>query len=423
MKKFLFLMVAILSAAATFQVFPTALHAQQITGPWKGTLDTGSQKLEVIFRFSHKSDGSTVATMDVPAQSATDIPVKLNALTTDSVSLEVSAIRMSYTGKLENGIILGSFTQMGVTFPLELKQGDNVRKIRPQEPAKPYPYETEDIKIRNARAGIMLSGTLTYPVGYKKGDKVPVVIMISGSGGQNRDEELFEHKPFLVIADYLARRGIASFRYDDRGIGKSEGTQSGCTSADLADDAEAVADYMRARNEFNMTGLLGHSEGGMIAFMLGAREKADFIVSMAGPGIQGDTLLAEQKNAIYRLRGFSPEFTTADVRKELEAQMNTNIWLEYFFDYDPRHDLEKITVPVMAINGSNDLQVIPSSNLKAIRTILSGRNKDNLIKEYPDLNHLFQHCTPATAMNYYEIDETCSPEVLEDIARWIKELQ
>ena len=415
-------MVAILSAAATFQVFPTALHAQQITGPWKGTLDTGSQKLEVIFRFSHKSDGSTVATMDVPAQSATDIPVKLNALTTDSVSLEVSAIRMSYTGKLENGIILGSFTQMGVTFPLELKQGDNVRKIRPQEPAKPYPYETEDIEIRNARAGIMLSGTLTYPVGYKKGDKVPVVIMISGSGGQNRDEELFEHKPFLVIADYLARRGIASFRYDDRGIGKSEGTQSGCTSADFADDAEAVADYMRARNEFNMTGLLGHSEGGMIAFMLGAREKADFIVSMAGPGIQGDTLLAEQKNAIYRLRGFSPEFTTADVRKELEAQMNTNIWLEYFFDYDPRHDLEKITVPVMAINGSNDLQVIPSSNLKAIRTILSGKNKDNLIKEYPDLNHLFQHCTPATAMNYYEIDETCSPEVLDDIAEWIGKL-
>lgn len=421
MKKSLFLMTAF-TVAATLQALPSALHAQQITGPWKGTLDAGNQKLEVIFRFSHRSDGSSAATMDVPAQSATGIPAKLNALTADSVSLEVAAISMSYTGKLENGIIRGSFTQMGVTFPLELEQGDNVRKIRPQEPAKPYPYETEDIKIRNARAGIMLSGTLTYPVGYKKGDKVPVVIMISGSGGQNRDEEIFEHRPFLVIAEHLAKHGIASFRYDDRGIGKSGGTQSGCTSADFAGDAEAVAEYLKAKGEFCKTGILGHSEGGMIAFMLGAKDKADFIISMAGPGIQGDTLLAEQKNAISRLRGFQAQFTASDVRKELETMEKRNIWLEYFFDYDPRHDLEKITVPVMAINGSNDLQVIPESNLEAIRKILSGRNRHNLIKEYPDLNHLFQHCTPATAMSYYEIDETCSPEVLDDIAEWIRKL-
>lgn len=396
--------------------------AQTISGTWTGELTVSLKKLAIVFHFNKTADGCIKAFMDVPAQSAKGIPVDLHVLTTDSVSLAIPSIGVTYSGKLHKGIIVGTFTQMGKQLKLDLHPGDQTRKFRPQEPKGNLPYTAFEMSIYNEKANVYLTGTLTYPTGFMKDSNIPVVVMVTGSGGQNRDEEIFGHKPFLVIADYLARNGVASFRYDDRGMGKSSGTQVGCTSADFASDAEAVIDFLRRKGEFKKIGVLGHSEGGMIAFMLGARSKVDFIVSMAGPGIKGDTLLTEQKNAILQLQGINLKITTEQTRKEI-ATMTKNVWLEYFLNYDPRVDLEKITVPVMAINGTNDVQVLSKSNLKAIRDILYGKNKYNLIKEYPNLNHLFQHCTPQTAIDYYEIDETCSNEVLEDIVNWIKSLK
>lgn len=413
MKKIISLMLAVLMVSIS--------NAQEINGTWKGVLNAGNQKLEIVFHFNYQEDGNSTAKMDVPAQGALDIPVNLKLLSADSVSLEVLALLMAYTGKLTNGTIKGTFNQFGRPFPLDLKPGEAVKPNRPQEPELPLGYNTEEVTFTNQGAGVSLSGTLTYPVGYTPNKKVPVVIMVTGSGAQNRDEEVFGHKPFLVMADYLAKQGIASLRYDDRGVGKSTGSQAGCTSVDFASDAESGLSWLKNTGKFSRIGVLGHSEGGMIAFMLGAEGKADFIVSMAGPGIKGDTLLAEQQNAILKLKGFPPTMTVKALRESMAAQ-SKNVWMEYFMDYDPQMNLSKITVPVMAVNGSYDVQVLLDSNLDAIRKYLSGKNKKNLIKEYSGLNHLFQHCEPDTAVDYYKIEETCSQEVLQDIADWIKSL-
>lgn len=396
-------------------------YAQEMNGTWKGILNAGNQELEIVFHFNYQENGNSTAKMDVPAQGALGIPVNLKYLSTDSVSLEVLALLMAYTGKLTDGTIKGTFNQFGRSFPLDLKPGEAAKPDRPQEPKLPLGYNTEEVTFANKGAGVSLSGTLTYPVGYTPGNKVPVLIMVTGSGAQNRNEEVFGHKPFLVMADYLAKQGIASLRYDDRGVGKSTGSQTGCTSADFAADAESGLAWLKNTGKFSKIGILGHSEGGMIAFMLGAENKVDFIVSLAGPGIQGDTLLVEQQNAILKLRGVPATMDVTTLRKSMAAQPK-NAWLEYFMDYDPRTNLSKITVPVMAINGSNDVQVLPDSNLGAITKYLLGKNKKNFIKEYPGLNHLFQHCEPDTAMDYYKIEETCSLEVLQDIAEWINSL-
>lgn len=399
------------------------VSSQDLIGTWRGMLNAGGQKLEIIFHFDKGSDGVSTAKMDVPAQGAKGIPANLSLLTTDSVSLDIKAINMAYSAKLSDGILRGTFKQFGMSFPLNMKPGGPDAVNRPQVPIGPFIYNTEEVSFRNNSADIMLSGTLTYPVGYINIMKPSVVIMVTGSGAQNRDEEVFGHKPFLVIADYLARHGIASLRYDDRGVGKSTGTQAGCTSRDFADDAKCGLKWLRDSGKFGKIGILGHSEGGAIAFMVGTEANlADFIVSMAGPGIKGDTLLVEQQKAILKLKGIpQPNLTVEELRKEM-AKQPKNVWLDYFIDYDPEEDLKKLTVPVMAVNGSNDLQVISKTNLARIQEILSGKNKKNFFKEYPNLNHLFQNCEPDSAIDYYNIEETCSEEVLHDISTWINSL-
>lgn len=397
-------------------------YSQVISGTWKGLLTAANQKLEIVFHFQQEKDGKPSCKMDVPAQSAVGIPANLQVLTEDSVSLSVSAINMTYNGKLIDGTIKGKFNQFGMSFPLELKLGDASKPNRPQEPSVTYIYNTEEVTFSNVNANAKLSGTLTYPVGYNPNKKVPVVIMVTGSGSQNRDEEVFGHKPFLVIADYLAKCGIASLRYDDRGVGKSIGGDvMNATSKDFAEDADCGLQWLRDSGKFGKIGVLGHSEGGMIAFMLAADKKADFIVSMAGPGIKGDTLLAEQQNALLKLKGIPANVSVNTVRKEMSMQPQKP-WLQYFVDYNPETDLKKITIPVMAINGSYDAQVISESNLGNIRRLLNDKNPKNFIKEYTGLNHLFQQCKPETAVDYYNIEETCSEEVMKDIANWINNL-
>ena len=415
MKKLLSTAIVVLGSIA-------ALQAQNIEGSWHGALDLGIQKLEMAFHFVKDAEGKDVAHMDVPVQGIFGYPMTINCLTADSVCVEAPSLQLTYAGKLNMEVIEGTFSQMGMSFPMSLEKGNLAGPARPQEPQPPYGYQTKEVSFHNTGADVVLSGTLTYPTGYSKDRKVPVVLMVSGSGAQDRNEEIYSHKPFLVIADYLARHGIASLRYDDRGVGKSSGDPNLCTSEDFAEDAASGLEMLRESGEFSKVGILGHSEGGMIAFMLAAEGKADFIVSMAGPGIKGDTLLAEQQKAILASKGIVTDVTVKTVREQVGATIGHDVWMDFFLDYDPQPDIERVTVPVMAINGSNDLQVIPESNLKAISALLSGKNGKNLIKEYPDLNHLFQHCTPQTAMDYYNIEETCSPEVLQDIADWINGL-
>ena len=405
-------MLGVLALAAT-QSF-----GQQISGPWTGQLDLGAQKLTIVLHFDKDASGKDVCTMDSPDQSAKGIPATLNFISADSVNIAVPSIGMTYAGKLNEGELKGTFSQMGMNLPLDMKPGE-VKHNRPQHPVEPYPYQTKEIAFQNEAANAWFAGTLVYPEGYKVGDKVPVLIMVTGSGAENRDEEVFDHKPFLVIADYLAKHGIASLRFDDRGVGKSTGSMEGATTKDFADDVLAGIEMLRGLKQFSKVGVLGHSEGGSVAFMLGAKQKVDFIISMAGVGAKGDTALTAQANRTYELMGVPMQVNVAQYRAQV-AQLNSP-WLNYFLDYDPIPDIQGTRCPVLAINGDKDVQVVSSLNLKGIEKALP-KNKKTLVKEYPGLNHLFQHCTTGLPTEYAGIEETISEEVLGDIATWINGL-
>ena len=410
--------VEVLLMAGMMALAATQSFGQQISGPWTGQLDLGAQKLTIVLHFDKDASGKDVCTMDSPDQSAKGIPATLNFISADSVNIAVPSIGMTYAGKLNEGELKGSFSQMGMNLPLDMKPGE-VKHNRPQHPVEPYPYQTKEIAFQNEAANAWFAGTLVYPEGYKEGDKVPVLIMVTGSGAENRDEEVFDHKPFLVIADYLARHGVASLRFDDRGVGKSTGSMEGATTKDFADDVLAGIEMLRGLKQFSKVGVLGHSEGGSVAFMLGAKQKVDFIISMAGVGAKGDTALTAQANRTYELMGVPMQVNVAQYRAQV-AQLNSP-WLNYFLDYDPIPDIQGTRCPVLAINGDKDVQVVSSLNLKGIEKALL-KNKKNLVKEYPGLNHLFQHCTTGLPTEYAGIEETISEEVLGDIATWINGL-
>lgn len=411
------LILCLVTMTGQAQVNPTSA----LVGSWSGKLEAGQMSLTIVFHLE-QADGFVTVTMDSPDQSVKGIPVKKECLTDDSLAVKVDALGLTYQARLKEGKLNGTFTQMGLSVPLVLTRGTDEVK-RPQNPQPPFPYETEEVTFRNEKDSATLAGTLTWPVGYSpKAKKKPVVILfVSGSGQENRDEEIYDHKPFLVIADYLARQGIASLRYDDRATGASVGGNvKDATSEDFARDAAAGLQYLRDRKAFSKVGLIGHSEGGLIAFMLGAQGKTDFIVSMAGTGVKGDTLAASQGNRSLELMGLPGNMTVKKVREEERIQKIP--WLKWFIDYDPSDNISKTRCPVFALNGDLDCQVISSLNLPAIEQSLR-KSKKNLVKEYPGLNHLFQHCTTGATTEYRQIEETISPEVLSDIAEWIKFLR
>ena len=416
MKKiFITLLTALVVMTGQAQVNPTTA----LKGSWSGKLKVGAMSLTLVLHLE-EADGYVKASLDSPDQGAKGISAYKEYLSDDSVAVKVESIGATYRAKLKDGKLDGTFSQMGMKIPLVLTKGVPEVK-RPQEPKQPYPYDTEEVTFKNEADGATLAGTLTWPVGYDKNTKKKpmVLLFVSGSGQQNRDEELMNHKPFLVIADYLARNGIATLRYDDRATGKSVGGDvKNATSEDFARDAAAGIEFLRSKKTFSKVGILGHSEGGTIAFMLGGQQKVDFIVSLAGPTVKGDTLLAAQSNRILSLSGMPANMT---VEKYRQTATSVKIpWLDWFNDYDPSDNIRKTRCPVFALNGDRDCQVISSLCLPALKVLLPS-SKKHLIKEYPELNHLFQHCTTGLPDEYGQIEETISLEVLSDIAGWIKQ--
>lgn len=408
-------LLALVALTGQAQVSPTTA----LLGSWSGKLKVGAASLTIVLHLE-QADGFVKVSLDSPDQGAKGISGFKEYLSDDSVAIKIESLGVTYRARLKEGKLDGTFSQRGFSFPLMMTKGVPEVK-RPQTPKPPYPYETEEVTFTNEKDSATLAGTLTYPMGYDKKQKPMVVLFVSGSGQQNRDEELMEHKPFLVIADYLARQGIATLRYDDRATGKSVGGDvKNATSEDFMHDAKAGIEFLRNKKAFSKVGILGHSEGGTIAFMLGAQKKVDFIVSLAGPTVKGDTLLAAQSNRILGLSG-QPATMTVEKYRQTVAPMK-NHWINWFNDYDPSDNILKTRCPVFALNGDRDCQVISTLCLPALKQLLPP-SKKHLIKEYPSLNHLFQHCTTGLPEEYSQIEETISPEVLQDIVKWINTLK
>lgn len=463
MRKLLLFTIAICSTIV--------LQAQEITGQWNGILKIQGSQLTIVFNVEKTENGYS-GTMDSPDQGAKGIPMTTVSFDNYTLKISNSTAKLEYEGLLdEQNIINGNFKQGGYSFPLNLSR-EKVKKERiakPQEPTKPYSYNSEDITYENKDAGIRLAGTLTIPKG--KG-LFPAVILISGSGAQNRDEELLGHKPFLVLSDYLTKNGIAVLRFDDRGTAESEGNHNTATSLDFATDVEAGVQYLKTRKEIDQKniGLIGHSEGGMIAPIVASRSKdISFIVLNAGLGIPGDKLLLLQNNLISKASGISDEIlaendkTNANIyniiksskdtnqlksdlsefyKKSLKDNPNTQLpngmteddyvkikvnamtspWMQYFIKFNPETFLKKVKCPVLAINGTNDLQVPAKENLLGIKTALEKNgNKNVTTTELANLNHLFQESKTGLPSEYSQIEQTISPVALELITSWIKE--
>lgn len=412
MKKVIYFFL-ILMLTASVQV-----GAQSLDGTWKGVLSVGPQKLTLIL---HVSEAERSVKLDVMEQGVKGLPLAVNVLENDSLNVAMAQIGLHYAGRLRNGVIEGTFSQNGFTTQLIFNKGEVVLK-RPQEPKPPFPYRVEEVKFDHKEANVTLAGTLTYPEGYKGGQKVPVVLMVTGSGPQNRDEELMGHKPFLVLADRLARHGIASLRYDDRGVGQSTGDFSSATTAALATDALAGIKYLRGLKKFSCVGILGHSEGGSIAYMLGAGGNADFIVSLAGPACKFDTLMMLQLNGLSKVQGAKEDVvhSVAETRQLLLSKDNS-LWMKSALDMNFSKFLPLIKCPVMALSGSNDLNVPAEFNMLSLQNGLP-HNSKNVIKIYPGLNHLFQHSPTGNPLDDVNIDETMSEEVMNDVCTWINKV-
>ena len=441
-----------------------------IEGNWQGVLKVSGMELRIVFKISMDSTGAWMGTMDSPDQGAKDIPVREVVVKEDSLIINMPDIGGRFEGliHIDSLEIEGVWKQSGFTLSLVLKHLEEIPEIkRPQEPKKPYPYIEEEVTYINPVDSIKLAGTLTYP---ESGGPFPAVILITGSGAQDRDETIFNHRPFLVLADALTRRGIAVLRVDDRGVGGSSGNVTQSNSEDFAGDLLTGVEYLLIRQDVDpeQIGLIGHSEGGIIAPMVASRSSnVAFIVMMAGTGMTGEEILYLQGELIARANGASDEaiaknrrmqeglfavlkeekddslvteklrqiFTEGlsgmseaekDSIKMSEAQIEAQVknvlspWFRFFLTYDPVTALKRIKCPVLALNGEKDLQVPPKENLKAIgEALTAGGNTHFKLKEMPGLNHLFQTAETGSPTEYGKIEETISPEALKVIGDWI----
>ena len=420
--------------SVVFAMMAFAANAQE--GTWNGELNVMGNKVPLVFNFS--TNGCTI---DSPSQGVNGIQAEKTVKDDGTISVKVGMIGATFEGKMTDGEIKGTYVQNGFPLPLTLKPGKLVVK-RPQTPVPPFPYKEESVSFTNAQ--YTFNGTLTLPENYSK--NTPVVLMVTGSGQQDRDEELFSHKPFAVIADALARQGIASLRYDDRGWGDKSVNFADFTTDDFRQDAAAAIPLLQLR--FNKVGILGHSEGGTIALMLAAEGKADFIVSLAGIAISGkETLIMQNRQAMSAI-GLPKETVDSycnSISKALDEiasgkkanEININDvpvalkpitikalqqadtpYIRHFLTVDAGKLLPEIKCPVLALNGTKDTQVDCDANTTRIEKGLA--DCKHSIKKIDGVNHLFQHCNTGIVTEYQQIEETIAPEVLQEVAKWIK---
>lgn len=443
------------------------LYAQDITGKWHGKLKLPMASLTIVFHISRTEQGDYLTLLDSPDQNAFGTKTASTTFVDSVLTIQIPVINASYRGQLSTEkSITGVFTQ-GAILPLNLEKGEPSKPKRPQEPQPPFPYKSEEVSVMNKADGITLAGTLTLP---SKGHKFPAVVLVTGSGAQNRDEEFSGHKPFFVIADYLTRNGIAVLRCDDRGTALSQGNYAAATNEEFVRDTEAALEYLRSRKDINVRkiGIIGHSCGGTIAFCTGAKDgDVSFIVSLAGAALRGDSVMLKQAELTFKSKGMTDvawqplkpilrqrysilrqaDKSVSDIRQELYADVTrtvppeslkdlnimqrvtaeinsmTSPWYLHFMRFDPTEDLRKVKCPVLALNGEKDIQVDATMNLTAIRErIAENGNKNVTVKTYPQLNHFFQTCRQCTLEEYGELEETIHPEVLKDLTEWILNL-
>lgn len=445
------------------------LYSQEIIGSWTGSLKIQETSLRLVFNVSMK-DSVLISTFDSPDQGAFGLPTTRTTYSESDKKLEIiaSGLGIFYRGILENDSIVGTFNQGGIPFPLTLRKTIKEVVHKPQTPIEPLPYISEEVTISdNSQNKVSLSGTLTLP---DSTGIFPAIILIAGSGPNDRDETIFGHKPFYLLSDYLTRNGFAVLRYDKRGVGKSTGDYSKATISDFVTDASNALEYLKSRKEIDSSkiGMLGHSEGGIIAPMVASKSSdVKFLVLLAAPGTKGIEIVLDQNENSLKHQGIEPEtinrlqLTNREIfesllvwtgsendrtalrdrlsylweqlpiliklklEKEpyLRAQFNAMITPGYrsFLATDPKDYLSLVSCPVLAINGENDVQVPALKNLEAIKHhIQKGGNYKVETKSYPMLNHLFQESITGQPDEYAKIDQTISPQVLSDITNWIK---
>jgi pimeloyl-ACP methyl ester carboxylesterase len=437
--------------------------APTLDGAWLGTLHLGGGELRLVVKIRRQGPG-WAATLDSVDQHAQDIPIDTVDFDGAALTLRSSRLQASFEGRLLGDTLSGTFRQRGDEHPLVLTKTSNPPTVRrrPQEPARPLPYDELELTVDGPSGQHQLACTLTRPRGS---GPFAAVVLITGSGPQNRDEALAGHRPFLVLADALTRRGIAVLRCDDRGVGRSTGDYAAATTIDFADDALAEVAALRARPDVDPArlGLVGHSEGAIIAPIAAVRSAdVKFVVLLAPPALPGDQTIYLQTAAIAKAKGASdaevaeaaavnrevfaivsaaPDGAAAAAQLraryaalpkaarqaleqhpglvETQIKQATSPWFRAFLTLDPRVFLKKLAVPVLAAVGERDLQVLPGANLPELRQAL-GHNPDVTIRELPGLNHLFQTCQTGLPEEYAQIDETMSPVLLTLVSDWIE---
>ncbi len=434
-------------------------HDKNISGVWHGTLKITPQvKFKIVFNFKTEEDGKTSVTLDSPDQGAYGIAGEVNFISSDSVNVTVRRIGLTFAGRKQDGKLIGKCTQGTMSTNLELFPGI-VELKRPQTPKPPYPYTTKEVRFNNLSDSVTLAGTLTLPESFNGAN--PAIVMITGSGLQNRDEEICGHKPFAVIADYLARNGIATLRYDDRGYGESTGDGKNATTEDFARDAKTAMEYLRKGMKFKNVGILGHSEGAAVAFILGAENNSglfsnpNFIIAIGAQAVRGDSVLIDQSAtmleqgnmpadivsdyvealrkmyelkiregnnmAVGNIEAICANWKNTPVHTSLKANLkkiaaDNNPWLNFYIGFSPAESIADTDCPVFVLYGEKDIQVRPELNMPQMQRLAPKAT----VKLYPGLNHLFQHAQTGAVQEYGTIEETISPEVLQDFPTPIK---
>lgn len=434
-----------------------------VEGLWQGALEARGMRLRYQLHVSHDSDGELIAALDSLDQSVSGLPAINVSQKESSFQFEIPAMAGKYEGTLNaaKNVLTGTWSQGGDSAQIEFKRSDQSLELRrPQNPVKPYPYREEDVSFSNESFKVSLAGTLTLPKGT---GPFPAAVLIAGSGPHDRNESLENHKPFLVLSDYLTRQGLVVLRYDKRGIGKSTGSADSATTLDLASDAASAVAYLKTRKEIDPTriGLIGHSEGAMIAPYLASHSKeVAWVVLLAAPATKGQDTLLAQSELIARASGLTePEIAASlafdrnaydMVRGEKDAallteklkafvktsgldgvmppavlepqlRMLTSPWFRFFLDYDPLPSLQNTKCPVLALYGQKDLQVPAKTNLPLLQKALSDAdNTQSDIRQLADLNHLFQHAYSGSPAEYGAIEETFSPQALQIIGDWLQ---